>query len=134
MDRRRALALLGLGLSFSAGCATSGATGPRTPPTPGEASPAAGGNGGGNERLRISDQDFEEVDDGSLRILATVRNPTGTERTRTLVVAVTIEGSTTERRREVTVPGDDRRAVAVDFEDIAFDDFASGGSLRSRLE
>jgi hypothetical protein len=128
MDRRRALAFLGLALS--AGCATPGATGPRTPPTPGGESPGTGGDG----ELSISDQDFEEADDGHLRVLATVRNPAGTERTRTLVVAVTVGESTTERRREVTVPADGEREVAVEFEDVAYDDFVGDGSLQSRLE
>jgi len=132
MDRRRALAFLGLALS--AGCATPGATGPRTPPTPGGESPESGGNGDGDGELSVSDQDFEEADDGHLRVLATVRNPTGTERTRTLVVAVTVGGSTTERRREVTVPADGEREVAVEFEAVAYDDFVGGGSLQSRLE
>jgi len=128
MDRRRVLALLGLALS--PGCATPGATGPRTPPTPGERSPAAGESG----ELRITDQGFEAGDDGHLRVLATVQNLTGTERTRTLVAAVTVEGTTTEQRREVTVPADADREVAVDFETVAYDDFTGGGSLQSRLE
>ena len=84
--------------------------------------------------MRITDQGFEAGDDGHLRVLATVQNLTGTERTRTLVAAVTVEGTTTEQRREVTVPADADREVAVDFETVAYDDFTGGGSLQSRLE
>ena len=130
MDRRALLRLAGL--TFVAGCSSNPprATGPRTPPTPGEPTES----GGSGSSLRITDQAVEEADDGLLRVLVTVTNPSGAELTNTLVVTVSVGESRTERRREVTVPGDGEREVAVDFEDVTYDDFSGDGSLQSRLE
>jgi hypothetical protein len=129
MDRRALLRLAGLALVGGAGCSSNPprASGPRTPPTPGE--PTASG-----ASLNVTDQDVEAADGGHLRVLVTVTNRGESGRTDTLVVAVTVDGSRTERRREVTVPGGGERTVGVDFETVTFDDFSGGGSVQSRLE
>lgn len=130
MDRRSLLGLVGL--AFAAGCVSNPprASGPRTPPTPGE--PTA--TEGSGSTLAVTDQGVEAADDGHLRVLVTVTNRSGTDGAGTLVVVVSIDGERTERRREVTVPGDDVREAVVDFETVAYDDFSGGGSLQSRLE
>jgi len=123
MKRRRALAL---GIALLGGCSNlPGATGPRTPPTPSErtASP--------DRSLSVADLDVEKADDGHLRVLATVRNRSGTERTRTLRIRILAGDTRTEQRRDVTVAGDTEREVVFDFEDVAYDDFSGDGSLSS---
>ncbi|WP_299332916.1 hypothetical protein [Haloplanus sp.] len=133
MDRRALLCLAGL--TLTAGCSSNPprASGPRTPPTPGEPT-SSGSSGSSGSSLRVTDQGVEPADDGHLRVLVTVTNRGGAERAGTLVVTVSVEGSTTERRREVSVSGDGEREVVVGFEGVAFDDFSGGGSLRSRVE
>jgi type 1 fimbria pilin len=130
MDRRSVCALVGSLLALVAGCssASTRASGPRTPPSPG--SPPASG---GDASMRVVDLDVEEADDGHLRVLATVVNPTDRERTRGLRIGVSVDGTRTTREREVTVPADGERDVTVEFESVAYDDFAGGGSLRSSL-
>jgi hypothetical protein len=133
MDRRALLRLAGL--TLVAGCSSNPprATGPRTPPTPGDPT-AAGSSGASGPSLSVTDQDVEPADDGHLRVLVTVTNRGGTELTGTLVVTVSTDGATTERRREVTVAGNGEREVTIEFEAVAYDDFSGGGSLRSRVE
>jgi type 1 fimbria pilin len=134
MDRRGVLSLVGALLAAAAGCSADSrprASGPRTPPSPGE--PPTEGGDGGNTSMRVSDLDVEAADDGHLRVLATVTNPTATERTRSLRVRVTIDETTTERRREVTVPAGEKQEVAVEFGDVAYDDFSGNGTLQSAL-
>jgi hypothetical protein len=125
MHRRR---LLAVAAAFVAGCSSNPpqATGPRTPPTPSE--PTASD---GERSLSVTDLDVVEADDGHLRVLATVRNPADSERTRTLRIRVRIGESRTERQRSVTVAGNEEREVAFDFETVAYDDFSGGGSLSS---
>jgi len=127
MDRRRALALLGLALS--AGCSSTPATGPRTPPTPSEPT-AAPGDG---ESMGVTDLRVEEAETGHLRVHATVVNRGDTERTGTVRIRVSIEEERTERTREVTVPGGGERTVTFDFESVAYEDFSGNGSLQSSL-
>jgi hypothetical protein len=129
MDRRSVLGLVGL--AFAAGCSSNPprATGPRTPPTPGEPTATSSGSS-----LAVTDQGVEEADDGHLRVLVTVTNRGGSDLTGTLVVTVSVDGASTERSREVSVPGGDAREVAVDFDTVAYDDFSGGGSLQSRVE
>lgn len=127
MDRRTVLHLAGL--TLVAGCSSNPprATGPRTPPTPSEPTATEA------DTLRVTDQDVEAADDGHLRVLVTVTNRSGAERTGTLVVRVTVGGTAAERRRDVTVAGGDDLEVPVAFEDIAFEDFSGNGSVQSRL-
>jgi hypothetical protein len=130
MDRRGVLSLVTGLLAAAAGCASAStrASGPRTPPSPGEPPTSTGG-----ASMRVSDLDVEEADDGHLRVLATVTNPTDRERTRRLRIRVTVGETRTEREREVTLPAGGEREVAVDFESVAYDDFSGDGSLQSSL-
>jgi hypothetical protein len=129
MDRRRALSVLGAALV--AGCSGSRprATGPRTPPTPGDRTAADDGT----KSMGVTDLDVAEADDGHLQVSATVVNRTARERTRTLALRVTIDGAVTERTREVTVPANDEQRVTVDFESTPYDSFSGGGSLQPTL-
>ncbi|GAB6862054.1 hypothetical protein ACFR97_03450 [Haloplanus litoreus] len=127
MDRRRALALLGLALS--AGCASVPATGPRTPPTPGEPT-AVSGDG---TSMGVTDLRVEEAEAGHLRVHATVVNRADAERTGTVRIRVTIGEDRTERTREVTVAGGGERTVTLDFESVAYEDFSGNGSLQSSV-
>ena len=79
----------------------------------------------------MADLDFEAADDGHLRVLATVTNPTNAQRTRTLRVRVRAENSRTEREQQVTVGGNAEREVAFEFTDVAYDDFSGNGSLNT---
>ncbi|WP_338742223.1 hypothetical protein [Haloplanus salilacus] len=130
MDRRAVLHLVGL--VFAAGCSSNPprATGPRTPPTPGEPTATAGSGAS----LAVADQGVDEADDGHLRVRVTVTNRGGSDQTGTLVVTVSVGESRTERRREVSVATGGEREVVVDFEDVAYEDFSGGGSLQSRVE
>ncbi|MFB6101287.1 MAG: transcriptional initiation protein Tat [Haloplanus sp.] len=129
MDRRGVLSLL---FALAAGCSSNPprATGARTPPTPGESRAPSGGAG---RSMSVSDLSVEEADDGHLRVVATVTNPAATDRTRTLRIRVTVGETRAERSQEVTVPANDERDVAVDFPDVAYDDFSGNGSLQSSL-
>mgnify|MGYP000409832747 CR=1 FL=1 len=122
MDRRR---LLVAAAGLVAGCSSTPpqATGPRTPPTPSEPTES------GDRSLRVADLAVEEADDGHLRVLATVRNPTDAELTRTLRIRVSVDESRTARRRSVTVAANGEREVAFDFETVGYDDFSGNGSL-----
>jgi hypothetical protein len=122
MHRRRALALA---VTLLCGCSNPpDATGPRTPPTPGDPTAAAGS-------LRVAELAVEEGDDGSLRAVATIRNETDARRTRTLRIRVRAGDTRAERRRSVTVPGTAERDVVFEFPGVAYDDFSGGGSLNS---
>ncbi|WP_251330247.1 hypothetical protein [Haloplanus pelagicus] len=127
MDRRRVLCLLGLALA--PGCTSMAATGPRGPPDPGE--PTAAPTDGAS--MTVSDLRIEEAAGSHLRVLATVTNPSGVERTRTLRIRVTVGDDAAERSREVTVPGGEQRSVAFDFEDVAYAEFSGNGSVQSSL-
>lgn len=83
--------------------------------------------------MTVSDLDVEEAEGGHLRVVATVTNRTDAERTRTLRVRVTVDGTQTERSQEVTVPAGGEREVTLAFESVAYDDFSASGSLSSRL-
>ncbi|WP_248896932.1 hypothetical protein [Haloplanus halobius] len=127
MNRRGALSAVLTGIAALAGCTTRSATGPRTPPTPGE--PTASGEGS----MSVTDLNVEEAAEGHLRVLATVTNRSEAERTRTLRIRVTVGETRTTQRRDVTVPADDEREVVLVFESVAYADFANGGSLGSQL-
>jgi hypothetical protein len=129
MDRRRAIAVLGAVLFGGCTGSRSRATGPRTPPTPGDRRTTSDGAGS----MGVFDLDVEAADDGHLRVHATVANRTDRDRTRTLVLRVTIDGTVTERTREVTVPANDESRVTVDFETVAYESFSGNGSLQPTL-
>ncbi|WP_049936539.1 hypothetical protein [Haloplanus natans] len=123
MKRRR---LLALGIALLGGCSDlPGATGPRTPPTPSEPTAAP------TRSLRVTDLAVEEAEDGHLRVVATVRNETTTQRTRTLRIRVRAGDMRTEKRQTVTVAANTERGVVFDFIDVAYDDFSGNGSLNS---
>jgi len=123
MKRRR---LLALGIALLGGCSNlPGATGPRTPPTPSEPTAAPA------RSLRVTDLDIEEADDGHLQVVATVRNETTTQRTRTLRIRVRAGDTRTEQRQAVTVAANTERGVVFDFTDVQYDDFSGNGSLNS---
>jgi hypothetical protein len=123
MQRRR---LIALGIALLGGCSDlPGATGPRTPPTPSEPTAAPA------RSLRVTDLDIEEADDGHLQVIATVRNETTAQRTRTLRIRVRAGDTRTEQRRAVTVAANTERDVVFDFTDVQYDDFSGDGSLNS---
>jgi hypothetical protein len=131
MERREALrtaVALAVGL---AGCSARSATGPRSPPPPGERPES--GSGGDPDSMVVADLDVRETDTGHLRVVATVANRGETERTRTLTIRVTVDGETTGRSREVTVGADEEREVGVAFPTVSYGDFTGGGSLSSEL-
>ncbi len=123
MKRRRLLALT---VALLGGCSDlPGATGPRTPPTPSEPTAAP------TRSLRVTDLGVEEADGGHLRVIATVRNGTDAQRTRTLRIRVRAGEARTERRRDVTVAGGAQRDIVFDFIDVQYGDFSGNGSLNS---
>ena len=123
MKRRR---LLALGIALLGGCSDlPGATGPRTPPTPSEPTAAP------TRSLRVTDLGIEEAGDGHLQVVATVRNETTTQRTRTLRIRVRVGDTRTEQRQAVTVAANTERDVVFDFTDVQYDDFSGNGSLNS---
>jgi len=123
MHRRRVLAIA---VTLLSGCSNlPRATGPRTPPTPSEPTAAP------QRSLRVTDLDVEEAEDGHLRVLATVQNPTGAQRTRTLRIRVRAGTIRTEQQQQVTVAANTEREVAFEFEDVAYDDFSGNGSLNT---
>jgi len=81
--------------------------------------------------LRVTDLDIEEADDGHLQVIATVRNETNTQRTRTLRIRVRVGEARTEQRQAVTVAANTERGVVFDFTDVQYDDFSGDGSLNS---
>jgi hypothetical protein len=79
----------------------------------------------------VTDLDVEEADDGYLRVIATVRNGTSAQRTRTLRIRVRAGEVRTEQQRDVTVAGGAQRDVVFDFTDVQYEDFSGNGSLNS---
>jgi hypothetical protein len=123
MKRRR---LLALSVALLGGCSDlPGASGPRTPPTPSEPTAAP------TRSLQVTNHSVEEADDGHLRVVATVRNGTNAQRTRTLRIRVRAGDVRTEQQREVTVAGNAQRDVVFDFTDVQYADFSGNGSLNS---
>ncbi|AZH25383.1 putative periplasmic lipoprotein [Haloplanus aerogenes] len=123
MHRRRVLAIA---VTLLSGCSNlPRATGPRTPPTPSEPTAAP------QRSLRVTSLDVEEADDGHLRVLATVQNPTNAQRTRTLRIRVRAGETRTEQQQQVTVAANTEQEVAFDFADVAYDDFSGNGSLNT---
>ncbi|WP_435067219.1 transcriptional initiation protein Tat [Haloplanus sp. C73] len=123
MHRRR---LLALALPLLGGCSSlPKASGPRTPPTPGEPDSSA------DRSLGVRNLDVEEAEDGHLRVLATVVNRSNTDRTRTLRIRVRAGETRTERQQTVSVAAGESQEVAFDFTDVAYDDFSGDGSLNT---
>lgn len=123
MKRRR---LLALSVAFLGGCSDlPGASGPRTPPTPSEPTAAP------ERSLQVSNLTVEEADGGHLQVVATVRNRSNTQRTRTLRIRVRAGDTRTEQRQAVTVAANAQRDVVFDFTDVQYGDFSGNGSLNS---
>ena len=123
MKRRR---LLALSVALLGGCSDlPGASGPRTPPTPSEPTAVPG------RSLQVSNLAVEEADDGHLQVVATVRNGTGVQQTRTLRIRVRAGDILTEQQQQVTVAANAERDVVFDFTDVRYEDFSGNGSLNS---
>jgi hypothetical protein len=123
MDRRGAIRLVGLALT--GGCLSeSHATGPRNPPTAASDGPPTATR----KSLRVTDLDVEEAEDGSLKLLATVENGTGTAETRTLRATATVGDESYVETRRVTVAGESENVVPVTF-DVTYDAFTGNGSV-----
>lgn len=123
MHRRRVLALV---VALLGGCSDlQRASGPRTPPTPSEQTAAP------SRSLSVSNLAVVEAEDGHLRVVATVRNRTDAQRTRTLRIRVNVGDTRTEQQQAVTVAVNGERDVSFDFSGVAYDDFSGNGSLNS---
>ncbi|SDZ83161.1 hypothetical protein SAMN04488065_0637 [Haloplanus vescus] len=123
MHRRR---LLALALPLLGGCSSlPKASGPRTPPTPGDRPAPA------DRTLGVRNLDVEEADDGHLRVVATVANRSSSERTRTLRIRVQAGEVRSEQQRSVTVAAGASRDIVFDFSDIPYEDFAGDGSVNT---
>ena len=90
-----------------------------------------GGNGAGKSTLLEHLNATLVPDDGHLQVVATVRNETTTQRTRTLRIRVRAGDTRTEQRQAVTVAANTERGVVFDFTDVQYDDFSGNGSLNS---
>lgn len=133
MYRRGLLArLAGLcgvgGLVAGAGCTRPARpSGPRTPPRSVE--PTSRPESG----LEVVDFTELEADDGDVDVRVVVENPTGEEQSGVVVAEVGTGGTETTVRREVTVAASERVEVTLET-DLAYAEFAGGGSLSVRVE
>ena len=133
MRRRGVLGLL-VGTA-AAGCVgASPPSGPRNPPDGGgAAAPAPADPDDGPEEFRIGEWDLGPADDGDLRVEAEVINEAPSERSGTVVVAVTLDDERYEERADVTVQAEGAEHVTLEF-DVSHEAFESGGSLMMDLE
>jgi len=134
MDRRDALRALGAGIAPPlVGCLSDppDRTGPRNAPNSPEGGPP-GGTADGGDPVRISSYDFEETDDGRLRVFGTVVNDGDAERRVTVVARVTTPDDEHERSTELSVPPGEAAEFAVEFA-VEFDAFAKDGTVVVRL-
>ena len=121
IDRRRALVALGAAaLAAVPGCSAMEASGPRNPPT--------GDDGGAPAAVRVDRFDFEEADDGSLRVFGTVRNDTNAAVTARVTATVTVQGESTSRSTDVRVDAGSTAEFEVGF-DVGFQRFARNGEV-----
>lgn len=121
IDRRGVLVALGVaGVAAGPGCSAMEASGPRNPPT--------GDDGGAAAAVRVDRFDFEEADDGSLRVVGAVRNDTGAAVTARVTATVTVAGESTSRSTDVRVEAGSTAEFAVGF-DVRFQRFARNGEV-----
>lgn len=128
MDRRAVLRSLALAIPLS-GCLAGAAdrTGPRNPPK----EPKDGPRDDPQPTVRIGQFDFEETDDGHLRVFGTVVNDSDAQRTAT-VLAVVDADAHYEQTTQVTVDAGSEREFAIVF-DIEYDTFARQGQVNVKL-
>jgi hypothetical protein len=136
MERReacRALAAL-VGTFVGAGCLSNppGSTGPRTPPRGGTPPPEPGSDGRSGD-LRVASFDFEEADDGRLRVVGRVANDGVNQRTVTLVITVRTDAGEVVERPQVTVEANSEAPFSVVVSDIGFEQFQADGELDIEL-
>lgn len=132
MDRRAVLRRLGLTLGLGAGCSDlPRASGPRTPPSAGDR--PAGGTTPTPRPVSVSDIDVRKTETENLRVVVTVTNRTVSEQTRSLRVWVDLGDRRSERTESVTVPPEDETEVAVEFDDVTYDEFSGSGTVNARI-
>ena len=124
MDRRAALSTLAVAFC---GCLSDapGPTGPRNPPDEPPNDPRTTPT---PDALSVTSFDFEETDDGALRVFGTVENAGEVERTARVRIRVTAKGSRTDRTTEVIVPAGEEARFEVVFQ-VRYRAFASEGSI-----
>jgi hypothetical protein len=129
MDRRAALRSLVLTVPL-AGCisAATERTGPRNPPK----EPEEGPRDDPPAQVRIGEFDFEETDDGTLRVFGTVVNDGDARRTTTVRAIVDAAGNNYEKTTEVVVDAGTTAEFSVVF-DIDYDEFARQGRVNVEL-
>ena len=130
MDRRAALRSLALTLPL-AGCLAGATdrTGPRNPPK----EPDEGPRDDPPKEVRIGQFDFEETDDGLLRVFGTVVNDSDARRTARVRAVVDAAGEHYERTTEMTVDAGGEAEFGVVFE-VRYDEFAKQGRVNVVLE
>lgn len=136
MKRReasRTLAAL-VGTVLGAGCLSNppGATGPRTPPRGGTPPPEAP-RGGSPADLRVVAFDFEEAENGRLRVVGRVANDGVNERTVVLVITVRTDEGEVVERPQLTVDAGSEAAFGVVVSDVGFEQFQADGELDIEL-
>lgn len=128
MERRTALRVAAASLAtLLGGCLGSlpGATGPRNPPDPPADQPRRTPD---RPDLVVGAFDFEEGDDGALRVFGTVENRGDVRRTATVRAAARVDDDSHVRETSVDVDAGSTAEWAVTF-DVAYDAFAAGGDL-----
>ncbi|GAB6877795.1 hypothetical protein JCM17823_00690 [Halorubrum gandharaense] len=109
-------------------------SGPRNPPDgDGSAAPDPTEPDDGSPAFRLGDWDFGSDDDGDLRVETNVINEAPSERSGTVVVAVTVGDERHEERADVAVPAEEVETVPLHFE-VSYEAFDAGGSLTVDLE
>jgi len=125
MDRRAALSTLAVALC--GGCLSNapGPTGPRNPPSEPANDPRRTPV---EQALSVTTFDFDETDDGNLRVYGVVENTGEVERVARVRVSVSANGKEAERTTEVTVPAGRQTRFEVVF-DVTYKAFSKGGSI-----
>lgn len=125
MKRRALLATLPFAL---AGCLSGypGPTGPRNPPIEPEDNPR---DAPPQKPLVAGGFEFEEADNGSLRVVLTVTNRTDNEASGTVTGTLSLNGETYEQSSSVTVGGDSESAVELLYEEVTFEAYEDANSV-----
>jgi len=128
MDRRAVLSTVAVALC---GCLSDapGPTGPRNPPDEPPNDPRTTPT---SDALSVTTFDFEETEDGALRVFGNVENAGEVERTARVRVRVTAKESRTERTTEVTVPAGEGARFEVVFQ-VRYGTFVKKGSIDVNL-
>jgi hypothetical protein len=131
MDRRALLRAAALALPLSVtGCLSNppGATGPRRPPK----EPESGPREEPARDVRIDQFDFEENNEGTLRVFGTVVNERDAEQNVGVRAIVDASGDQYERTGYVTVPPNGEAQFVIDV-DVEYDKFAKNGRVNVEL-